>query len=101
MFSPLWYLAYGFIKATAPDKSYAVIESVYRFLLENGVPDVLEADFLDDLRHLHKAVAGTCTCTPFPRIKEPLVVDMSAYEHDRCQCRGCQARDQQARARSN
>jgi hypothetical protein len=101
MQSPLWYLAYGFVKAMAPDKSYQVIEAVYRFLLESGLPCVMETDFLNDLRHIHKAAAGACTCTPLPNIREPLVIDMSTYEHDRCRCPGCQERARQERARAN
>lgn len=101
MHSPLWYLAYGFVKAMAPDRSYRVIDSVYRFLLTNGLPDVLADSFIEDLRHIHKAAAGACTCTPLPHIREPLVVDLSGAEPDPCRCPRCQARRQIERAHAN
>ena len=101
MHSPLWYLAYALIEAMPNSLSDHIVQKVYEFLLDNGIPLPLEKGFVSDVKHIYAIFNAEDTCVPLPAVGEPLVEDLTPYARNRCVCPGCKERAEQERERAN
>ena len=101
MHDAIWYLALLLAKRLGLREAKPAVQATYDFLKEHGAPKEELDDYLAAVTHMARVVKGREECGPLPTPREPLFVDMSVFEHDRCRCPGCQERDRQTRARLN